>query len=285
MKPSRPRKSDRRPAATKTSRTPAVRSARGEHRHQRKAEEKFHGLHACEALFKRRPQDIIRVYLTQPRRQRLGPLVDFCVRERKGFQIVADDNLQRLTGSLHHEGVVVLAKAVHRWDLAALLREREAGRLGGPLLYLDGVQNPHNLGSILRTAAHFDVGAILGAQHDLPPLSAAAVRVAEGGAEHVAVCDLAEPAADLRRLKKSGFQIVVTSSRGGEPIQSVKLPPKDRAVLVLGSEGQGVSRPIDALADLRVRIPGTGVVESLNVSVACGIVLAEACRSMVARQK
>jgi len=279
MKPSRPRKSDRRPAATKTSRTPAVRSARGEHRHQRKAEEKFHGLHACEALFKRRPQDIIRVYLTQPRRQRLGPLVDFCVRERKGFQIVADDNLQRLTGSLHHEGVVVLAKAVHRWDLAALLREREAGRLGGPLLYLDGVQNPHNLGSILRTAAHFGVAAITGAEAALPPLSPAAVRVAEGAAERVPVCDLGDPPADLRRLKKAGYRVATSSSHRGEPLYSATLGKK--LVLVLGGEGEGVSRGIEALADLRLLIPGTGAVESLNVSVACGILLGEVWRRQI----
>jgi TrmH RNA methyltransferase len=277
MKGSRPRKTDRSSRPQPARKTPASRGA-GPGRHQRKAEEKFHGLHACEALFQRRPQDIVRVYLTQARRQRLMPLIDFCVRERKGFQIVADDNLQRLTGSLHHEGVVVLAKAVRRWDLAELLREIDAGRLTGPLLYLDGVQNPHNLGSILRTAAHFGVGAILGAQHDLPPLSAAAVRVAEGGAEHVAVCDLADPTGDLRRLKKSGFQIAAASSHGGDAIQSVKLPAKEKAVLVLGSEGKGISRPIEALADLRMRIPGTGAVESLNVSVACGIVLAEACR-------
>jgi TrmH RNA methyltransferase len=102
------------------------------------------------------------------------------------------------------------------------------------------------------------------------------VRVAEGAAETVPVCDLAEPAADLGRLKREGWRVVVTTSHAGEPLYAAALP--ERTVLVLGSEGEGVSREVDRLADLRVRIPGTGAVESLNVSVACGVALGEIWR-------
>lgn len=232
----------------------------------------FHGLRACDALFARRPQDIVRVYVAHGRQKHFAPLLAWCAKERKGFQVVADANLQRLTGSVHHEGVAILAKAMRRRDLAELLTVA----VGRPLLYLDGVHNPHNLGSILRTAAHFGAGAILGKAGDLPSLSAAAVRVAEGAAEHVPVCDLADPAADLARLKKAGYQVVTTSSHQGVPLYTAGLGRQ--VVLVMGSEGEGVSRPIDAIADLRVRIPGTGAVESLNVAVACGIVLAEVWR-------
>jgi TrmH RNA methyltransferase len=69
---------------------------------------------------------------------------------------------------------------------------------------------------------------------------------------------------------------VVTTSHAGEPLYQAKLP--ERTVLVLGSEGEGVSPAVDRLADLRVRIPGTGAVESLNVSVACGVALGEIWR-------
>lgn len=247
-----------------------------EPRHQGKTEEMFHGVRACEALFARRPQDIVRVYVAEGRRRQYGKLTAWCAEHRKGFQIVADENLQRLTGSLHHEGVAILAKQLRRWSLADLLEGIEAGTVAGPLVYLDGVQNPHNLGSILRTAAHFGAGAILGKAGELPPLSPAAVRVAEGAAEFVPVCDLGDPVADLRRLTQAGYAVVVTSSHRGEPIFSAALPGK--AVLVLGSEGEGVSRGIDAVANLRVQIPGTGVVESLNVSMACGVALGELWR-------
>jgi TrmH RNA methyltransferase len=245
-------------------------------RHQAKTEEMFHGLRACEALFARRATDVIRVYVTEARSRTLAKLLDWCARERKGFQIVADENLERLTGSIHHEGVAILAKAVRRRKLDELLRDLVARKTVGPLLYLDGVQNPHNLGSILRTAAHFGVAAIVGRAGELPPLSPAAVRVAEGAAEFVPVCDCADPVADLHRLAKNGFRIVATSSLRGGPLGKAKLG--GRTVLVLGSEGEGVSRPIEALATECVQIPGTGAVESLNVSVACGVVLAEAWR-------
>jgi TrmH RNA methyltransferase len=234
----------------------------------------FHGVRACAALFARRPEAIVRVYLTDARRRQFSDLVAWCASRRKGFQIVADENLARLTGSIHHEGVAILAQQLPRWSLTDLLGR--GPELTGPIVYLDGVQNPHNLGSILRTAAHFGVAAVVGRAGDLPPLSPAAVRVAEGAAEVVPVADLADPAADLGRLGREGWRVVVTSSHGGESLYTAALPP--RAVFVLGSEGEGVSPALDALADVRVRIPGTGTVESLNVAVACGVVLGECWR-------
>ena len=246
-------------------------------RHQGKAEEKYHGVRACEALFARRPGDIIRVYVAEERRRQFAAILDHCAKARLGFQVVAQENLARISASTHHEGIVILARACLRWGMPDLLRAIEERRLKGPLLYLDGIQNPHNLGAILRTAAHFGTAAVLGAHGDLPPLSPAAVRVAEGAAEHVPVCDLADPRADLLRLKELGFRVVATSSHRGSPLSPKSLGGK--IVLVLGSEGEGVSKPIAALADEAVQIPGTGAVESLNVSVACGILLAEAWRS------
>lgn len=244
-------------------------------RHQAKAEEMFHGARACAALFAQRPEAIVRVYLSEPRRREFQKLLDWCARERRGFQVVGDENLAKLTGSIHHEGVAILAKSIPRLSLDDLLRHVAAGT-AATLVYLDGVQNPHNLGSILRTAAHFGVAAVLGRTGELPPLSPAAVRVAEGAAEFVPVCDLADAAADLGRLKREGFRVVATSSHRGDPVDEAKL--RGRTVLVLGAEGEGVSRAIEGVADACLRIPGTGAVESLNVSVACGVVLAAAWR-------
>ena len=250
-----------------------MKKSRGQPRHQAKTEEMFHGMRACQALFRVRPQDIVRVYVARSRQKECAELLAWCARERKGFQVVEPESLQRLTGSVHHEGVAILAKQARRIDLADLLARAPAEAV---ILYVDGVQNPHNLGSMLRTAAHFGAAAIAGKAGEMPPLSAAAVRVAEGAAEHVPVCEFADPAADLARLKKAGYQIVVTSSHRGDSLFKATL--RRKVVLVLGSEAEGVSKPIEKLADVQVKIPGTGVVESLNVSVACGIVLAEATR-------
>lgn len=236
----------------------------------------FHGVRACAALFDRRPGEIVRVYLEERRRRQFAALLEWCGRERKGFQVVAADNLARLTGATHHEGIAILARQIRRFTLTELLGTIESRAASAPLLYLDGVQNPHNLGSILRTAAHFNAAGVLGAAGTLPPLSPAAVRVAEGAAESVPVCDLAAPPADFGRLRQAGYRVVVTSSHRGEPLFAARMP--ERPLIVLGSEGEGVSAAVDALADLRVLIPGSGAVESLNVSVACGIVLGEAWR-------
>jgi len=255
---------------------PAATAPADERRHRSKREEVFHGVRACAAVFARRPEAIVRVYLTAGRRREFAALLDWCARERRGFQVVADENLARLSGSLHHEGIAILARALPRGSLTDLLAGIGAGTIAGPLVYLDGVQNPHNLGSILRTAAHFGAGAVIGRAGELPALSAAAARVAEGAAEHVPVFDLADPPADLRRLGRAGFVTVATASTGGEPLFAARLDR--RVIVVLGNEGEGVSRPLLAAAGRVVRIPGTGVVESLNVSVACGVVLGELWR-------
>lgn len=245
-------------------------------RHRAAGEETYHGLRACEAIFARRPEGIVRVYLTAARKPTFAKLLTWCAEHRRGFQIVEEENLRRISGSTHHEGIAILAKAVRRWSLDDLLAAVEVQRATGPILYLDGVENPHNLGSILRTAAHFGVEAVAGKAGELPPLSPAAVRVAEGAAEIVPVCDLAEPASALRRLGAAGFAIVAASSHRGEPPQAAAFG--GRCVIVLGSEGKGVSPGIGRVAQAHVRIPGTGAVESLNVSVAAGVLLAEAWR-------
>lgn len=257
------------------SRSPASPAA-SPRRHQGEREETYHGQHACEALFAKRPEAIVRVYLTAAVKQRFSRLIGYCSTARRGYKIVEPENLDRIAGTRHHEGIAVLARAIPRWTMANLLPAVETGSLTGPFLFLDGVSNPHNLGSILRTAAHFGCSAVLGRVSDLPPLSPAAVRVAEGAAERVPVCDLATPRNDLMRLQSAGFRLVATSSHRGEPLSQAGLTR--RSIIVLGSEATGITRQLERVADRTVSIPGTGAVESLNVAVACGVLLAEACR-------
>lgn len=245
-------------------------------RHAGARERMVHGLRACEALFARRPEAIVRVYVAAHRKPTFKRLLEYCAERRRGFQVVDESSLDRLAGGIHHEGIVILAREHDRGDASALLAGVRAGTVRGPILYLDGVHNPHNLGSILRTAAHFGAGAVAGADGDLPALSAAAARVAEGGAEVVPLFACADPADTLRALGGAGLRVVTTSSRRGAPVAAANLS-RD-VVLLLGSEAEGVSARLAALADARVRIPGTGAVQSLSVAVACGILLAESCR-------
>ena len=172
---------------------------------------------------------------------------------------------------------MILAREAPRISVDDWLAGIAAKTISGPFLLLDGVQNPHNFGSILRSAAHFGCGGVIGEAAQLPPLSAAALRVAEGGAESVPLVAVEDPFATLGALKKLGVRVVSTTSRAEMPIAAAGLS-RD-VVLILGSEAEGVSPRLARLADLQVRIPGCGAVQSLNVAVACGIVLAEACRA------
>jgi len=251
-------------------------SAVSARRHASKSEQKVHGLRACAALFAKRPGDIIRVYLSVNRKPTFKALLEYCVAHRLGFQFVDDENLHKLAGGIHHEGIVILAREPARLGGEDLLAGIGAKSIHGPLLLLDGVQNPHNLGSILRSAAHFGCGGVVGQAEDLPPLSAAALRVAEGGAESVPLVAVEDTALFLGRAKNAGLRIVATTSRAGTALATAGLT-RD-VVVILGSEAEGVSPRIGRLADIQVRIPGSGAVQSLNVAVACGIVLAEACR-------
>jgi TrmH RNA methyltransferase len=252
------------------------RAAAAKGRHRRGDEQIFHGRRACEAIVARRPEAIRRVYLDRPRSRELRKLLEWCAAHRRGYQVVEAESLCRLTGSLHHEGIAILAGGIPRWNLADLERAIAGRRVEGPLLYLDGVSNPHNLGSILRTAAHFGVGCVMGRVGEVPPLAASTARVAEGAAEIVPVCDLHDPAADIGRLEAMGYRLVATASGRGESLFGGGLAGK--VIVAMGSEGQGVSPAILARAAHTIRIPGSGAVESLNVAVACGVVLAEIWR-------
>ncbi|MGY1408557.1 TrmH family RNA methyltransferase [Luteimonas sp. A611] len=238
----------------------------------RSAELRLHGLNAVRAVFARRPQAIRKLYLSPDRMGQLQPLLKWCVANRIGYRVVEDeDELRRLSASTHHEGVV--ADVLRESQLA--LSDWLAALPAGPCcaLWLDGVGNPHNLGAILRSSAHFGVSALLLPEDASLTLSGAAARVAEGGAE---IVPLVRPgAADeaMAQLRAAGFVLAATVVRDGEDLFKAALPP--RVVYVIGAEGAGMGDALAAACDLRLSIPGTGAVESLNVAAATAVLLAQ----------
>lgn len=228
---------------------------------------KISGRHAARAWFSRRPDDLVRVYLLEARIRDFSDLLKHCADRRLAYHVVEADELDRVAGTQHHEGICLLARAP-RPSLDDVLRGSGAT---ARVLALDGVTNPHNLGALLRTAAHFGVQAILtdGAV-DLTP---AAHRVAEGGAAYVDVVALDDLAEGLETLQEAGFTVVGTSGRAERSAFAMDWPA--RTVVVLGSEGHGLSRAVHEILDEEVLIPGTGHVESLNVSAAGAVVLAQ----------
>jgi TrmH RNA methyltransferase len=241
----------------------------GAPREQRQAELRLYGLNAVHAVFARRPQAIRKLYLSESRIPALQPLLKWCVANRVGYRVVDEADLHKLAASTHHEGVVADVRREEPQALSTWLRDLPTGPQCA--LWLDGVGNPHNLGAILRSAAHFGVAAVLLPKHSALALSGAAARVAEGGAEAVPLVRLGRSDNAIAQLRGAGFTLAATVVKGGSDLFDMELP--DRVIYVMGAEGEGMDRDLAAACDLQLSIPGTGAVESLNVAAATAVLL------------
>ena len=236
-------------------------------------EARWYGVNACLAAFAKRPDDLRKIYLTEARLGALKPVLAWCVQHKLGYRVVETADLDRLTGSRHHEGVCFDMLRHRPLDLAGLLATAQAAPAASLLLWLDGVGNPHNLGALLRTAAHFDVTGVIVPDSSSLDLSGAAARVAEGGAEAVPLARIGNDDEALAQLRNAGYAIAATLPREGGNLYATQLPR--RLVLVLGAEGEGMNDALVKAADLRVGIPGSGVVESLNIAASAAVVMGE----------
>lgn len=232
---------------------------------------RLYGLNAVRAVFARRPKAIRKLYLAEARIPQLQPVLKWCVDNRIGYRVVPEDDLRKLASSSHHEGVVADVLREEPPSLTAWLRDLPDGPQC--VVWLDGVGNPHNLGAILRSAAHFGVAAILLPKQSPLALSGAAARVAEGGAESVPFVRMGRDDNAIAQLRGAGFTLAATIVRGGESLFDAHLP--QRVAWVLGAEAEGMDPSLVAACDLRVSIPGSGSVESLNVSAATAVLLAQ----------
>lgn len=232
---------------------------------------RLYGLNAVQAVFAQRPEAIRKVYLAESRIPQLQPLLAWCVKQRIGYRVVEEADLGKLAASSHHEGVVADVLRLEPQSLPAWLQSLPQSP--ALALWLDGVGNPHNFGAILRSAAHFGVAAILQLQDSTLAVSGAAARVAEGGAEKVPLVRMQDCDDALATLRDAGFTLAATVVRGGQDLFSTKLP--ERLVYVMGAEGEGMDEGLAVACDLKLSIPGTGAVESLNVAAATAVFLAQ----------
>ena len=244
----------------------------------RSAELKYYGFYACLQHWKSRPDDIIRVYVDQKRVKEASPLLKWCANKNKAYHIVSSEELAKVSDSVHHEGLCVLAKNLPELSFPEMLDSLNFEEKPVCLLYIDGVQNPHNIGSIMRVCAHFGIKYILGARQLLPKVSPSAYRVAQGGTECVRLVPIDHLKKAFQMLDKAGFRSVTSSSHGAKSLYEHKFHP--RTIIVMGSESEGInSALLESTKDALV-IPGTGAVESLNVSVATGLLLGEFWRQL-----
>lgn len=234
----------------------------------RESETKIYGENACLALFKKRPEDIIQLFLTKEKLSTFSAIIKYCAQNKKAYHLVTRAELDQMTKATHHEDVCMLIRKQPQSTLEQYLHSKPITSF---LIALENVSNPHNVGAILRSAAHFGANGIIipdaKAAH-----TAAAVRTSEGGAEYVEVYEAPDFNKMLALLKKNGFQIITTSSHAKKSLYELKWSPK--VVIIFGEEAEGLSKETLLLGE-SIKIPGTDHVESLNVSVAAGVILSD----------
>ena len=224
-----------------------------------------YGLRAALAVLETRRGDVERAAYSREVKREVEPhLGNVSAREER------PDALAKIAKTQNHEGVVLVTKPrryLAQGDLIELLV-----RSKGTAVALDRVRNAYNIGAIVRTAAFFGVDAmIMGAPAPHPGLAPDAVRVAEGGAEHVAIARTTDLVDTLGRLKKRGVAII--GAAGESDTDAAKFSFTRPCVLVVGHEREGLGERVRSACDAIVAIRGSGTLESLNVAVATSVLI------------
>ena len=235
------------------------------------------GLHAVRTLIQQRPERAALLILQKGRDDaRMQELVQLAQAKSIKTEWRDQKELDRLSGSERHQGACLEIRSVGVLGEGALDDLLDALTTPPLLLVLDGVQDPHNLGACMRTADAAGVAAVIVPKDRAAGLSATVRKVASGAAESVPLIQVTNLARTLRWLKEREIWIVGTDDQAEHPLYGAKLTGP--LAIVLGAEGTGLRRLTRENCDALVSIPMRGIVESLNVSVATGVLLYEALR-------
>jgi len=191
--------------------------------------------------------------------------------------------LDQLAGSVSHQGVVAVAEPLVPFSLDDAL-DACASEPDALLVVLDHIQDPQNFGAVLRTAEAAGVRAVIVPKRNAAPVTPAVVRASAGATEHIGIVRVANIAQTLERLKEANFWVVGASTDATRSIPYTTYDFTGRHAIVMGSEGTGLARLVAERCDALVYIPMRGRVDSLNVSVAAGILLYEAVRQRESRR-
>ena len=262
------------PAASASGENEAIVAAGSRSGPARHDELKLCGLAAVKARFARDPGSIKRLFFDHAMGQRVGVICKALAQQQKIYRQVDPAELEKISSSIHHGGIVAV---VYAPPLQVVTADHvvEWAKRGEAVLVLDRIGNAHNLGAIARTAAFFGVPRIVipdDATAARP--TDAAHRVAEGGFEHLEVWQTKSLAVFARELTAAGYEVIGAVTRGGRP-DAPRAKERKPFALLLGNEEHGLAPDVAAACTRLVTIPGSGKVESLNVSVAAAVLMWE----------
>jgi 23S rRNA (guanosine2251-2'-O)-methyltransferase len=249
--------------------------------------EKVYGMHAARALLLRHTERVGGVTIAEGREPRMAEIEALAKKHGKTVRRVPVATFKQLFGDAVHQGVYVEVQPLPPWReeelVGAITTALEKDKLKPFMLVLDGVQDPHNLGACLRTADACGALAVVIPKDRAVQLNATVRKVAAGAAETTPLAVVTNLARTLRLLKEAGLWIVGADAEAPKLAHETDL--SGPIALVMGAEGAGLRQLTRETCDLLVRLPQQGSVESLNVSVATGMLMYEALRQRLTRPK
>jgi 23S rRNA (guanosine2251-2'-O)-methyltransferase len=239
--------------------------------------DRLSGIHAVkEALEAQRPID--RIAIAKGRQDtRVEEIVQLA--RKQGVPVRFEDRAQldRLANSKDHQGVIALAAARGAATLEEILTRANANHGGmGLIVLLDGVEDPHNLGAIVRTTLAAGAHGVVIPERRAAGLTDTVARASAGALEHLPVAKVTNLVRTMEELKEAGYWLVGLDEDGDKNYTEVDYTSPTG--IVLGGEGKGLHDLTRKRCDFVVKLPTVGPVRSLNVSVAAGVVLFEAIR-------
>jgi 23S rRNA (guanosine2251-2'-O)-methyltransferase len=205
---------------------------------------------------------------------RLKRVIDECRKIGVQVRFLSRVELDRLAGNAAHQGLVAVTSAKQYNDLDDLLAARRGEH--SLIVVLDGVEDPHNLGAILRTADAAGADGVVVPDRRAVGVTGTVAKVSAGASEHLPIAKVTNISRSLEELKSNDLWIVGLDERGPQTYDAIDY--KMHCAVVLGAEGKGLHDLVRKHCDFLVSIPMLGKVPSLNVSVAAGIVLFEVVR-------
>ena len=182
------------------------------------------------------------------------------------YQIADRKLLDKLSKSGNHQGYVALVKEFKMSSVDDMIKEKN-----GLIIMLDGIQDVHNLGAIIRTAECAGADGVIYKSHNAVKVNDTVAKVASGALEYMKVAEVNNLVNTIKQLKKQGYWIVGSDGRSDTYYTDIRYDMN--VVLIIGSEGKGMSRLVKEECDYIVKLPMYGKVSSLNASVAAGILI------------
>lgn len=235
----------------------------------------IYGIHSVAEALKARGRAFAWVGVAKERHDlRLQRVVEEARRQGVAVRFVGRAELDRMAGNNGHQGVVAVTSAKQYNDLDDVIAARRGQH--SLLLVLDGIEDPHNLGAILRTADAAGADGVVIPERRAVGVTASVAKSSAGASEHLPIAKVTNIARTLEDLKAKNLWVVGLDERGSQSYET--LDYNMDCAIVLGSEGKGVHDLVAKKCDFLVSIPMLGKVSSLNVSVAAGVVLYEIVR-------